>query len=110
MTHPLKATASAQFANIYIAGDESVARQTCREFCASGACVTVTPTTYVYTGGAESGVIVGFIDYARFPGQPLLPKAEALAQLLADRLFQSSYSIVTESESRWYSARPSDNT
>jgi len=32
-----------------------------------GLCVTVTPTNYVYSGGYEPGIIVGLINYPRYP-------------------------------------------
>lgn len=32
-----------------------------------GLCVTVTETDYIYTNGSEKGVIVGLINYPRFP-------------------------------------------
>lgn len=52
--------------SIFIAGDFDEARDLCRAFCdEEGLCVTVTPTTYVYTGGEEDGVIVGLINYPR---------------------------------------------
>lgn len=35
-------------------------------------CVSITPTEFVYVGGAEPGAIIGFINYPRFP----LSKAE----------------------------------
>ena len=40
----------------------------CREYTDKvGLCVTVTPTYYVYTDGDEPGIIVGLINYPRFP-------------------------------------------
>ena len=35
-----------------------------------GLCVTATPTNFVYTGGREQGVIIGLINYPRFPSTP----------------------------------------
>lgn len=32
-----------------------------------GLCATVTETDYIYTKGSEPGIIVGFINYPRFP-------------------------------------------
>ena len=100
--------ASTYTATIYIAGDAKDAERICREFCMDhGFCVTVTPTTYVYTGGAESGVIVGCINYPRFPAEPqaLFDKATALAEALKAGLFQHSYTIVTPSKTVWVSER-----
>lgn len=49
MTHKVEATF---WATIYIAGDAEHAKQVCRDFClAVGLCVTVTPTTFIYSGG-----------------------------------------------------------
>jgi len=83
---------------IFIAGDASVAKNICREFCDDvGLCVTVTSTTYIYTGGEEDGVIVGLINYPRFPSKPedIVEKAELLARKLLTGLKQQSYSIQT---------------
>jgi hypothetical protein len=44
------------------------AEQICQEYCdTDGFCVTVTPTRYIYKNGWEQGVIVGIINYPRFP-------------------------------------------
>jgi hypothetical protein len=103
-------TASAFWARIYIAGDLAHAKQVCREWCMTiGGCVTVEPVSYIYTGGEEVGVVVGFIDYARFPAESadsIFKKAEDLAQLLMVRLCQHSFSIITPNGSNWYSRRP----
>lgn len=47
-------------------------------------CVTVTPTEFIYPSGSEPGVIVGLINYPRFPQSPAAIKDHAL--FLADRL------------------------
>ncbi len=95
-------------AAIYMAGDLAAARQVCREFCMSvGLCVTVEPTWFAYTGGAEDGVRVGLLNYPRFPAVPaeIVAKARALADLLRDRLCQHSWLIVTPDETIWNSTR-----
>lgn len=94
-------------ATIYIAGDLATARQACREFCMTGLCVTVEPTEFVYTGGAETGVRVGLLNYPRFPADPveIIAKARALADLLRERLCQHSWLIVTPAETIWNSTR-----
>lgn len=102
-------TAPSYLVSIFIAGDYDRARQIAREFCMNvGACVTVTATTYIYTGGEEAGVIVGFINYPRFPATPadLLAKAEQLADDLMHGLCQHSYSIQTPETTYWHSRRP----
>lgn len=93
---------------IFMAGDVSVAKKVCREECdREGLCVTVEPTTYVYTGGSEEGFRVGFINYARFPNtkESILARARKLAKLLRERCGQTSFSIVTPEESLYYSTR-----
>jgi len=62
-----------------------------------GDCVTITPTEFRYVKGWEPGVIVGYINYPRFPrneGQ-ILKKAMQLAELLRVQLFQERVSVVT---------------
>lgn len=66
--------------SIFVAGAD--VRPICQAYCDEiGLCVTLTPTSYVYTGGAEDGWIIGLINYGRFPSAPadILAKAEALA-------------------------------
>lgn len=96
------------YASIHIAGDKDVATQVCREFCMEGLCVTVTPTTFVYTGGLEEGVCVRIIQYPRFPRpeRELMGVAIRLADTLRARLCQHSFTIETPDESHFFSARP----
>lgn len=96
------------YATIFMAGDVSVAKKVCQEECdREGLCVTVEPTTYIYTGGSEEGFRVGFINYARFPNtrENILARARKLAKLLRERCGQTSFSIVTQEESLYYSTR-----
>lgn len=84
------------YANIWIAGSLETAKATCLEFCSKvGLCVTVTPTSYVYSYGAQEGVLVRLISYPKFPESQEAREstAEALAAMLKSRLFQRSYSI-----------------
>ena len=102
-------TAPSHPISIFIAGDHDRAKQICREFCMNiGACVTVTPTAYIYTGGEEAGVVVGLINYPRFPAdyRDILAKARQLADDLMHGLCQHSYTIQTPTETHWYSRRP----
>lgn len=95
------------FLTIFVAGDPVLAKQVCRRFCMHGLCVTIEPTTYIYTGGEEVGVRVGLINYPRFPGPlaDLWVKAINLAELLRAELCQHSYSIVGPDKTIWSSAR-----
>lgn len=94
--------------SIFIAGDVQTAETICRAYCNEvGLCVTVTPTNYIYTGGSQSGVIVGLINYPRFPAEPseIWAKAEALAHKLRDGLFQESFTIQAPDKTVMFSWR-----
>jgi len=93
---------------IYMSGPVEVAKQIIREEClTAGLCVTIEPTTYIYTGGEETGYVVGLLNYPRFPTSPdqLLARARILAIKLLDGTFQHSALIVTPTMSEWYTMR-----
>jgi len=94
-------------AEIFIAGDYQDALRACREFVMVGACVSVSPCDFVYTGGAESGVRVLLINYPRFPkpSDDIMKQAVELAEFLIERLFQSSASVVSDSGTLWLTRR-----
>lgn len=62
-----------------------------------GLCVTVTPTEYIYKNGNERGVIVGLINYPRFPSEPniILTHATTIAKMLMKAFGQQKVSIET---------------
>jgi len=94
--------------SIFMAGSVREAETVCREYCdAVGFCITVTGTNYIYTDGEEAGVIVGLINYPRFPSTPEAITASAfeLGDLLRERLGQQSYSIQTPERTVWRSWR-----
>ena len=72
-------------------------RKICQEYVKSGDCVTVTPTEFIYTDGNEPGVIIGYINYPRFPQSPaeILEKAKILAMILLEELKQYRITITT---------------
>ena len=97
-------TVNAYQVNIHIAGDLQAIRATCRKFCyEKGLCVSVTPTEYIYTGGAETGAIVGLINYPRFPELPEV--IHECAGQLADQLMvdccQRSCTVVAPDETHY---------
>lgn len=95
-------------AAIYIGGDYADAKRTCRNYCQEvGACVTVEPVFFAYTGGAEEGVRVGFINYPRFPAAPaqIFDRALDLADRLMIDLAQHSYSVVATDRTVFKSRR-----
>jgi hypothetical protein len=61
-----------------------------------GLCVTVTPTSFVYTRGGEEGLAIGFINYPRFPSTPeeIMKKANDLGLELLAVCKQINISIV----------------
>lgn len=93
---------------IWIAGDQAKALELCRAYCDEiGFCVTVTPTTYVYTGGQESGVCIGLINYGRFPSEPraIFASAKELTLRLIEGLGQESATIQAPDKTLWISFR-----
>lgn len=103
-------SATTLWARIFIAGDIEVAKQVCREYCFDvGLCVTVEPADYIYTGGQEAGMVIGLINYPRFPvanQAELDATAEALALRVMERCCQHSFTIMGPLETRWFSRRP----
>jgi hypothetical protein len=63
-------------------------------------CVTITPTEFIYVDGSEQGVIVGYINYPRFPRSKIAitDRAIALASRLKIGLGQIRVSVVTPEE------------
>lgn len=97
--------------SIFIAGDYNRAVCCAREYCDTASyCVTVTQTRYVYNGGEEAGVIIGLINYPRFPKSQdvILAHATALGNTLLKVLGQQSFSIQTPDDTIWYSYRTED--
>lgn len=97
--------------SIFIAGDYETALQISQSYCDKvGLCVTVSKTVYVYTGGSENGIIVGLINYPRFPTPEtdIFRHALELAKSLRVGLDQQSFSIQTADDTYWYSWRESD--
>lgn len=96
------------WAKIYIAGSLEVAKQVCRKHCMDvGLCVTIEPTSYIYTGGEEAGVVVGLINYPRFrtTSIDLYTKAFELARKLREELCQTSFTVMTDKKTFWESYR-----
>lgn len=62
-----------------------------------GLCVSITETQFIYTNGYEPGLVIGLINYPRFPSEKeaLLSKAMELAEKLMDELKQYRVSVVT---------------
>lgn len=97
--------------SIFIGGNAKDASIRAQGYCDDvGLCVTVTETRYMFTGGMTFGVIVGLINYPRFPSTPeqLWAHAEVLAERLRKALRQESYTIQAPDRTEWFSHRPED--
>jgi hypothetical protein len=97
---------------IFIGCDDlQAAFDICESYCTEiGLCVTVMPTMYFYRGGHCEGIVVGLINYARFPALPLAiwNKAHELAERLKIGLTQGSYTIQDHHETMFVSTRDED--
>jgi hypothetical protein len=96
-------------ARMYIAGDINDAKRLLRAECYQvGLCVTVEPTTFIYTGGEESGIVVGFVNYPRFPSTPdeVFERAVKVAYKLIPALNQKSALVVGSESTAWVTVAP----
>lgn len=94
--------------NIYLAGNYDDAIRACKKFCSGvGLCVTVERCEYVYTGGSESGVRIGLLNYPKFPKEQedILNTARKLSSFLLLELYQDSVLIVAPDMTEWISSR-----
>lgn len=94
---------------VYMAGDIVTAKQWLRKECYQrGLCVTVTPTTFIYTGGEETGFVVGFVNYPRFPQSPeeLWDRAYDVASSLMMECCQKSALLVANDHTLWITKEP----
>lgn len=96
---------------LYMAGDIESAKAFLRKQCYppnDGLCVTVEPTTFIYTGGEEAGFVVGFVNYPRFPSSPedLLSRARAITEVMIPTLCQWSALLVAPDQTVWINMRP----
>lgn len=94
---------------IWMAGDLATAHRVCRDHCyAEGACFTITPSKFVYTGGEEDGFAIGLVNYPRFPttAKELSSRAEKLAGKLLASCNQRTCLLVGTTETRWVVVEP----
>jgi hypothetical protein len=72
-----------------------------RDYCdIVGLCVTLSETQYIFTHGSERGIVVGLINYPRFPSTPEAIRGHAmeLAARLKVALGQRRVSVVFPDE------------
>ena len=60
-------------------------------------CITITPTKFKYVNGSESGAVIGWINYPRFPRQrkEIRNRALYLAEILMNELNQYRLTVTT---------------
>lgn len=93
---------------LYLSGPIDVAKQIIRAECLrEGLCVTIEPTTFIYTGGEESGYVVGLLNYPRFPSAPddMDARASDLMRKLLEGTHQHSALMVTPDATHWITHR-----
>ncbi len=103
-----RAKAKTYTVRLYLSGPIEVAKQIIRaDVLDEGLCVTVEPTTFIYTGGEETGYVVGLLNYPRFPTTPdqLQRRGRVLMRKLMQGTYQHSALMVTPDESEWITCR-----
>lgn len=101
-------TAPTAIARLYLSGPIEVAKQVIRADCLrEGLCVTIEPTTFIYTGGEEAGYVVGLLNYPRFPSEPsaIYARARHLMHALLEATHQHSALLVTDEGTEWVTKR-----
>ena len=103
-----KANAPTFTVRIYMSGPIEIAKQALREECLrEGLCVTIEPTVFVYTGGEESGFVVGLLNYPRFPSsdESITERARQVLHILLEATHQHSALLVTPEITEWFTRR-----
>lgn len=101
-------SAPTHWVRLYLSGPIDVAKQICRAECLrEGLCVTIEPTTFIYTGGEETGYVVGLVNYPRFPStvEVLNARARDLAVKLLEGTYQHSVLMMTPTDTEWLTKR-----
>jgi hypothetical protein len=91
-------TSNTHIVRIYISGPVPVIEQICRQDCMENPmCVTVDPTKFIYTGGEETGAVIGLLNYPRFPSskEAINARARSLAIKLLEGTHQRNALIVS---------------
>jgi hypothetical protein len=97
--------------SIFLAGDHAKAIVAMEHYVQQHPfCVTITPTSYVHTSGTDAGIIIGLINYPRFPAEPrtIWWEAQKIGAYLREELGQQSYTIQAPDKTVWFSHRAED--
>lgn len=98
---------------LYLSGPIEVAKQVLRKECLRiGLCVTIEPTSFIYTGGEEAGYVVGLVNYPRFPKpqSALDALGRELGQILLEKTYQQSVLVMTPETTTWITTRTDPST
>ena len=108
--NPIIKTSHTVVIELFIAGDAQHCIQLIQRFVERGGCFSIEPTTFVYTGGRESGCLIRSINYPRFPEceEALVEEMQELAEYLLLEMGQGSCSIVAPSKTIWITRRKQD--
>ena len=101
-------SATTHWVRIYLSGPIEVAKQIIRrEVKREGLCVTIESTTFMYTGGEETGYVVGLINYPRFPAtaEYIWERAMRLAIALLEETYQHSALCMAPDKTEWLTTR-----
>lgn len=101
-------SADTHWCRIYMSGPIDIAKHVIRAECMKeGLCVTIDPTTFLYTGGEEQGFVVGLLNYPRFPAtaNAIDERARKLAETLLDELHQHSTLVTSPLGTTWITKR-----
>ena len=93
---------------IYMSGPIDAIKHECRRFVLKHPqCVTVKPSTFIYSGGEEEGAEIGLLNYPRFPQSEgeIYAYAECLAVALVEATHQHSALIVSPNKTEWITKR-----
>lgn len=109
--HPTIKSVSTWWVELHMAGSVELAGHVIqRHVIEFPTCVTLTPQSFIYTGGREEGFCIGFVNYPRFPHanvSHLTDEAYRLAHVLLEELGQHSFLMMTPEDTVWYSRRES---
>jgi len=106
----LVSKAGKSWARIHIASEYDLAKKCLMDFCDSGFCVSLSRCDYIYKYGVESGIVVGLIDYPRFPKtqEEISSIARDIAQKLCVNTNQGIYTVELPTGNEFYSRRDSE--
>ena len=89
---------------IYISSCVEAVSQILSEYAFNnGACFTVEPTKFIYTGGQENGVVIGMVKYPKFEksNTEIFNEAIKVAKIVLSKTFQRTCLVVASDETYW---------